>query len=782
MTTFVKHHIPLWLALLLPARLVGQSPGDREALEQLRATLALARSPAEVRSIPLPAKAGPSALFKLRQGLVQLRLGELSGDRARYDEALMRFDQAQLAEPAWPYPWFGIALAKQGLHRRDLLVKSSRTQEDGLSYFQGYTQAFKEIFARDPEFGPALDQLRQTILEQGERNQPKVLMDPFRAMGMGSRGTQADALILSRDFRRRNHPDSALIAINRYLERGGDRGVASLEKARILASFGSPAAAEQSYLEGLSDWSVDGRTAYRADLGWIATPEELEEFDRASDSTLGQWIREFWRWRDVEETRGEGERLQEHLRRWAYVDTHFRVVSPERRTIFSRVFIPTAGPCSRGDYYLADDILGDSTVRPWDGRHRERLYDDRAYVYMRHGEPADRVEGLTRISETELKTNDSTVRDAEKVDPGVSLADMLLDERKEDARANESWLYWIKGERRIYHFEGSRILGLAGPTTLAIQPLEDGAWLETRGRLDPLYLKAAHSMSTSPVPFLCQRLVQQVMEKARTDANVALRTDSYTLLYPTELAPVVQMYAMGRPDEDGRILVVYAVPGANLQAETDSAARVVYHLATRLGATDSIHHIAIAFDTIRHFVASDTIREGSHLTGLLELPVPAGLYRLASRFSQPGTSRGSTVVRTGLDLQVRSDGLYLSDLVLGRDGSSLVWNYRGTKVPLNPLGAFPRDSSAEVFYELSGLKEGRSYVTSMELAPLKKAKSEKESIRLRFTFIADTEVLPIRRTLGLNQLERGQYRLTVEVTEEGSSRKVRREQTLTVTN
>jgi len=773
-------------AVLGAGQVQAQSDADRAALGQFRRGLSEATTVQEARALGQAVPAGPGgSVLALRRGFVAIRLGELTGERRYFDDAIQQFDDVTFRARDWPYPWFGLAVAKVSLHRQDALVKSSRHQPDGVSYFEGFTRAITEVFARDTTFGPAIDLLRRTMAGQGERRQPAALLVPLRRVAGGADGAPEDALILARDFRRREMGDSALVMLDRYRLRGGDPGVAQLESAHTLATMGSPEAAAQAYLGGLERISPAARAAYRQDLAWIADTAELAGFDRAPDDSLAGWVAEFWRWRDVKELRGSGERLREHLRRWAFVDGHYRVVSPEHRTQFAHAWATPAGPCNRGDYYLADDILGDSVVHPADGRRRERLYDDRAYVYMRHGEPARRIGGISppgmsgypaplARADTSLFSNQSGPIEA-----------ALLEERLDHARANESWLYWFGGERRIFHFEGSNFLGLGAPTTLAVEPLPDPVWLEQRAVLDPAYFDLANGLDRpSAVPFFaCRRLVQQVAARARRDVGVGLRTDSYTLLFRNQIQPVVQAYALGRPDlGTGRILVVFALPGGQLVPEAGEPGRpsgVLYPVETRISATDSLQRIAREVDSTRQFLTPDTLRSGSHLTGYAELPVPPGLYSVGIALFQPSPDVGGSLLRDGLDLRLPRGGLYLSDLVLGREGSGLSWVYRGERVPLNPLGAFPRDHPAEVFYELSGLTPGRSYVTSMELTPVKGG-SERETVRLRFSAIAERDELTVRRTLGLSTLKRGQYQLTVEVTEEGSSRKVRRQQYLTI--
>lgn len=773
------------LGLVMPRRIVAQSPSERADLEQFRRLLAGTAASAAVRqlmAVSPAAQAGP--VRDLRRGFALLRLGELTDDRKPVDEAIARFDDVQAKRPAWIYPWFGLALAKQFLHGLDALARSSRNQADGVNYYEGSLEAFKQVFARDSAFAPALPVLRRLLIEQGEKGQPEVLTRPIREVGLGPAGTADDALILAREFRRRDRGDSALIALDLYRRRGGDPGLERLERARTLAGLGAPHAASGVYLEGLSQITPVSRSALRSDLGWIATSGELASFDRTPDDSLADWITAFWHWRDVHELRQPGERLQEHLRRWAWVDTHFRVVSPERRIYFARMWNRTGGACDRGDYWVADNILGDSIQRPWDGRHRERLYDDRAYVYMRHGEPARRVRGMGAFGTPDEPMPPVTVRDNEEAVPGGEIPSLFIEDRLEDARANESWLYYFGGERRVFHFEGSKALGLGAPTTLAAEPLPDEGWLWARGELDPAYRRLAFELGrSSPVPFNCRKWVREVALKERSDAETGLRSDSYTLLFPKPLDPVVQMYALGRPDlGTGRILVVFALSGRQLAAherDTLTPAGVWYPLTTRIGATDSAQRRAIGLDTTRNFLARDTIGAGAHLTGALELRVPAGRYDVGAAFFQADAKVGGSVERDGLDLRPGRDGLYLSDVVLGRIGSGLAWVYEGDSIPLNPLGAFPRGEAAQVFYELSGLVPGRLYSHQVDLFPIKDPHS-KDRIRLRFAEVAADSALRVRRTLGLGELKPGQYRLVVEVRESDSSRRVSREQTLTI--
>ncbi len=67
--------------------------------------------------------------------------------------------------------------------------------------------------------------------------------------------------------------------------------------------------------------------------------------------------------------RPDGSRLPEHLRRWVYVNQHFRVVDPERRTAWKTAYMPWTGPGSRPQC-MEDgaNTLDDSTTLSRPGR------------------------------------------------------------------------------------------------------------------------------------------------------------------------------------------------------------------------------------------------------------------------------------------------------------------------------------------------------------------------------------------------------------------------------
>ena len=131
--------------------------------------------------------------------------------------------------------------------------------------------------------------------------------------------------------------------LDAYVQEGGDSGIGDLEMARSLAWMGELENGAIEYLAGAQVQTAEARAAYRLDLSWVATPRELARYDSLPADSVGAWIGHFWSKRDVQELRPDGSRLQEHLRRWVYVNETLSRAGPGRRTAYKEVFIPHDG-------------------------------------------------------------------------------------------------------------------------------------------------------------------------------------------------------------------------------------------------------------------------------------------------------------------------------------------------------------------------------------------------------------------------------------------------------
>src|SRR5207302_7666157 len=135
----------------------------------------------------------------------------------------------------------------------------------------------------------------------------------------------------------------------------------------------------------------------------------------------------------------------------------------------------------------------------------------------------------------------------------------------------------------------------------------------------------------------------------------------------------------------------------------ESDGGLIYPVALRMLVFDSSARLVGSLDTVRVFRASQRIPSGSFLTEQLALRVPAGAWLYSFVIDEPGVSSGDAVSRQPIEVPHLDTPFAVSDVVLGREGSGLVWRRPEGEVALNPLMRYPRDGAATIYYELYGL-------------------------------------------------------------------------------
>ena len=722
-----------------------------------------------ITTVPAPAKC---------QSLTSLSLAALQDSVATLDEAVYRAPRAAV-------PWHALAMVKLELSRRGATVKASMHQSDGESWRHGALVALGRSLAADSTYKPAAATLADLLTATAEDELEPAVQRAARAAAAANAGPDA-WLAIARMQRGLGHSDSVVAALRRYEQAGGDTGVAALETARALEAFGLRDSAVATYEYGAARAGTAGRLLYRADVGWVATPAELAGFDSTMPATLGPWIRDFWRRRDVTALRPEGERLAEHLRRWNYVHEHFRIVGRTEGAQFSDdpgATGPGGDPELAGASDVGNDLGAMGTLAPdafsliEGGR---RVVDDRGVVYMRHGEPDKRASWGG--GSAALNVHGCVV-------------------------ANESWEYALPTGSLLLHFCSSRRLGSTAPTTLvAMLPLYHDL-IETRGALDGRYQRLANSLqelvqrqkmngqmarmqsvttgemigNSTDLGFLVSpELVRTMRETGQSQISTALRTDTYVQRYESSLKPVVQLYAVGQPGgTDGRLLVVFAIPGDRLVPETrPGVSGVIYPLSIRTIAVGPTGLDVFRRDTTRYFRVAAPLKAGAYLNGLLEMPMPAGRQDVRVLFTQPDSKAAAAAGRDGMTLGDPSS-LAISDLISGREGGGLVWAHGGDPIPLNPLDVYAPSSTMELYYDVSGMVPGRRYRTSIELSnPF--GMTAGDQVRVSFEDRASAPTRRVRRSLDLKTLKGGQYRLVLTLQDVEGGRKVSRERTVNV--
>ncbi len=781
--------LPLAVALLAAAGpLAAQSPRDRAALAALRDSLDSVHTPEGLRTIPRDWSADATPVrVRLRRGFHALAAGRLSGRRDDFDRALIEFGWAITATRHWPYPWFGRGLAKLAMSEKGFRPKALGGQPFGRNYYVGFTGDLVRAFEQEADFGPGVALLLDLLPQQGDRAQPAAFV---RALELAaSRDPAIDPvahLVLGRAYRTAWQDERALSAFERFEAAGGDPSTAALERARSLAGLGRLDAAAAAYLRGAELDARETRRAYRRDLAWVATDSELVVFDSVPPQTLSRWVAGFWALRDAEAVRRPGERLRELLRRWAHAFRRFRVIDPERKTDFRMVMNPDIGPCKEGGAKSIDNLTFEDPARLEDARRRERLLDHRGVVYLRHGEPA------ARIRAPGLHADIAPLAAGPATPPQLGILDS--DEPFEFPGATESavdgwdareiWQYWFDGESRLMYFSGSLALGRSAPSTLYSYIPLDPNLLYRVATLDPRYRKVAFAAVLERAgmrragPVECMPARMELRRETREAMIASVETDSYSLLFPAPLDPVLQAVAVGQPhDGTGRLLIVFAVPGERLTPEPVAGGGVRYRLGIRISAVDRQHQLIRGLDSLRSFVARDTIRAGGFLTGLVEVPAPAGAYTVRVAIYQMDERAGSAANLGTVALGSGPGSLGMSDLLLERETGGLRWDNRGTTVMLNALNAYAEGDAAPVFYEAYGLRPGRSYETTLSV---RKLEGNDRGVSLVFNERADRPTMQLRRTIGLEDLAPGQYRLTVTIVEGGTGARATRSRLLNV--
>lgn len=715
------------------------------------------------------------ATARLRRGFLALEARTPDGRRDEIDRALNEFDWARSERPDWPWPRFGLALARLAAHEGGFMPKPGLGgQLTGESYYESFVRGIGAALERDSLFEPALDFLVPFLASQGERSQPDVFIRAIRRAA-ALPGARADAyLVLGRALRREARYEAALDAFRTYRSAGGPAGTAQLELARTLAGAGDVDAAAEAYLAGAAHDDSLTHDVYRSDLAWIAGSSELAAFDSIGPAERGAWLRDYFRVRDAESIRLPGERLQEHLRRWAHVHRHFQIPNPARWSRFVHVRVPGPAPCTRGMPQGIDRAtLAFDPDRLDDARHEEGVLDHRAVVYMRHGEPASRIPIGGLLADTAIRLVAAASEEVvESIPPDPYKAE-----------ASEVWVYWFAGRARVFTFApslgsrfGGRVIQLSPPAYAPVY------W--ALADVDQLYRRAARRLSgyenrRSSIRLACLPTMQDLAIRAEADVITGANSDSYTLVFSSSLDPVLSASAIGTDAKGGaRVLLVFAVAGTRLVPETDPAGGVRYSIGLRVTAIDSSSGVIRTLDTLRTFRAADTLGASAHLSGYLELPLPAGRYDVRAAVIAPGGEAGGMRLWEDVRVGAPGPGPVLSDIVLERETDGLRWANRGDPVMLNPLDAYQAGMSAPIYYELSGLVAGRAYRTTLSLRELDE--DDDDAIKLLFTETADGGEAHVRRTIALEGLKRGQYRLVVSVEDAITGEKDSRERLLNV--
>ncbi len=715
----------LALLLVLPAGLPAQSPDERAEIERFRDSLATTSDSVgllalEKRMIERAKAERNDAMIHLKLGFLSLRLGDLGG-QMHYEDAASEFQWVIDLQPNWPYGHYGMGFAEYGVGDSQVSFVTGIKTMLGKDALTRSAMAFARSAQVDPGFDKGLVDLANTALRQRVNIKLDVALQALRQAASTPAASHPEVLLArGRVEREVGDGDSALAALQGYLEDGPNRGLALLEVARtrfLLGRFDGT----QPYYDGATlDDSVTV-AAYRHDLAIIASDSVLGEFDRTGGERRAAYLRQFWTERDHIELRSEGERLREHYRRLFYARKNFFLTSLNRH------------------YDIVERY-----------RSGSRDFDDRGVIYIRHGEPSSRA----TYAAPGLDPNESWRYSRPE---GDLIFHFMAREDVQDFKLVES-LFDVLG------FSNALALrtGLSGADG---DPVAQELLL-SRERLAPIYGRLQTAGRGATV-----RFQDEERQVGQTSIAVGTRTDSYELRYAEELKVRAQVLAVGRDSTGSHVQIAYAIAGSSLEPVTVTQG-YLYSVRVRFVATDRLGRVRASLDTTRHFVAPAPVPEHEHLVGRVSLPVPPGQfqYRLAiQQGEETGVVLPRDTVRVG---QPTSAALALSDLVIGKRSANLYWrrSHQDT-VMFNPLLTFRRNEDMELYYEVEGLAEAAPYGVRIAVrrqggggGVLRKIfGGGGAAISLKFDDQGTFPVAATHRSLKLDRLKPGRYTLEVLV-------------------
>ncbi|MEO8201977.1 MAG: hypothetical protein ABI679_15705, partial [Gemmatimonadota bacterium] len=631
------------VCLLLPGapQAHAQDSAQRADLEHFRDSLSAISDSAslvrlESRLIDEAKLDRDNPVLHLRLGYLALRMGEL-GSRSRLEDAGSEFEWAAELRPDWPYPWLGLGKAEAGMADSTYGLKTRFTAMFGADPLTLAAEAMRRSTQVDSAFVPGLTALVSVVSRQRLNADPRETLAIVRRAAKTAAG-QSPEFIFARASLERDmgYSDSAAAAYRHYLERGGNQALGRFELARTLLAMGDPEGQSLYYESAETDDSTIAATL-RHDFSLIAGDSGLAMFDSTSGTARSAYLFRFWTRRDRAEMRKNGERLDEHYRRLFYARHFFRRVPSRRR------------------------------IQGFEDYHQnQNEFDARGEIYVRHGEPTERVDfpGLCSVSW-----------------------------RYARADGDLHFHFASVGERgsQDYRLESS-ILDICSPESLWISPVF---------KWGPQYARLVNS---GPNSFERHRKEQ---EWAGMDAiKEGVSTDRFELTFPRRLPAVAQILSVGRGEGGSLVHFTFALRGDSLRPDTTDGV-ISYPVRMRILVTTPSGEVLTTSDVTRHYRTDGPLPRGEFLTGRETLTISPGLrpFRLAI---QQGDSLGG-VFPSGL-LQVGrfgfgADSLAISDLVLGSRSSSLTWMPTPSDtVYFNPLGTFRQSANMELYYEVYGMK------------------------------------------------------------------------------
>lgn len=510
-----------------------------------------------------------------------------------------------------------------------------------------------------------------------------------------------------------------------------------MRRAQALFGNNDPKGGAEAYFAGVEVWDRDGVDMYIRDVLVTASPEEALALTSVKTATLqdrAATLRFFWKKRAVRDGVSAGERIQEHYRRLAFARENYK--RGERRG-----GPPPGAVIKEKPAGIANEI------------------DDRGLVYVRYGEPYDRVRATNALT----RSNSTWV---------YTLLDGSLVQFRFTEAASGSGFYLVSDPVAMINEDVDRFRG-GGASAWKLYGSDPNArdasrFFQDVGRYDPrLKLIAVRIDSLQAALHNGSKTWENIAQSIHSDnqnwsrqnerqVRAALQTDAAPHFFQQPLRVFQDVATFrGRGCTD----VVYAV----------AAPVAAYHVSVDIADT-------VTWQT--QGVDSTASKEPGSFGVLCTTPNPNAYVRLTiAADAQTGTTASGAIAIP--DYAGRS--LLMSDVLFATPESGPFT--RGTAhLALAPARQFKQNEPFRVFFELYNIP-GHKYRTDItfdivEADPAAKL-SGKKTARVSFDGDASSDVVQELRTV-VPDVDPGQVKVTVKVTDLTSNAVANRTETITI--
>ncbi len=644
------------------------------------------------------------------RGLIGVRLYELTASRPDGKNAQKAFEQAIKRAPryGWAHYGLGMVLAHgpdsdpfAGGLRNAFVLDDAIGRVFGNDATSRARRAFTEAVSGEPPVPYAAGELAELSTKRWSRETLERSAQALEELNQSPHANAVSWLALSRVRLELGAVDEAFAAIEKAAALGVDRAAG----ARTLAMIAFQS--DQREKEGAAAWfeSVDHADLEMLDLlvediSAVLNKQEFVRVQKLDADAKRKYLREFWDMRAALGGVPVQERLAEHYRRLAV---------------------------ARRNYWRSARFgapVGDQLVLRSFG---ERPYDDRGMIYIRHGQPHERMRSI--LSEPH----------------------------------RESWLYRdLNGQEQMLHFAAMQ----SNSDYDLVHKLPcDADYIDPlRGKDRNMARLALNCSSTN---------VLAASANYRQVAYEMLATDTDQPNFTKDLPFYFDLYTFR--GEEGRTSVVaaVAVPVEKLQKK-EIAMNPAYRVDLSLILVDTASRKVIRQDDSVAIAATRAFKNDDLFRMHVEVAAPPSRTTLqrviVSDPSEPGIGQ---LYGGPFPIPDYSLGkLMMSDIVLAEPRVEGKWHRGDVKLALVPTGRF-KGGSFRAFYELYNIVDNTAYSTEIEIEPIQKSAGQKlkslfggkSKISLKFDGVAlDVKNNTLQELRQVDaQLGPGRYRMRITV-------------------